>query len=159
MQKVKDFVYKHFAYLFIIISALCICGGVYLFHVSDEIYQHDGATIQHVEEYNDGATATVQHATDKIATAQAKLSRTNGKLERAVGRAQELQRGAVSNTGIIDECQDLTAAKNYLATQKAFIKTLREEIDSLEKTNRRLKKQRRIYAVLAAGLGVFAFVK
>lgn len=123
MQKVKDFVYKHFAYLFIIISALCICGGVYLFHVSDEIYQHDGATIQHVEEYNDGATATVQHATDKIATAQAKLSRTNGKLERAVGRAQELQRGAVSNTGIIDECQSrLNRCQELLSDAESIYK-------------------------------------
>ena len=123
MQKVKDFVYKHFAYLFIIISALCICGGVYLFHVSDEIYQHDGATIQHVEEYNDGATATVQHATDKIATAQAKLSRTNGKLERAVGRAQELQRGAVSNAGIIDECQSrLNRCQELLSDAESIYK-------------------------------------
>ncbi len=123
MQKVKDFVYKHFAYLFIIISALCICGGVYLFHVSDEIYQHDGATIQHVEEYNDGATATVQHATDKIATAQAKLSRTNRKLERAVGRAQELQRGAVSNTGIIDECQSrLNRCQELLSDAESIYK-------------------------------------
>lgn len=123
MQKVKDFVYKHFAYLFIIISALCICGGVYLFHVSDEIYQHDSATIQHVEEYNDGATATVQHATDKIATAQAKLSRTNGKLERAVGRAQELQRGAVSNTGIIDECQSrLNRCQELLSDAESIYK-------------------------------------
>ena len=123
MQKVKDFVYKHFAYLFIIISALCICGGVYLFHVSDEIYQHDGATIQHVEEYNDGATATVQHATDKIATAQAKLSRTNGKLERAVGRAQDLQRGAASNTGIIDECQSrLNRCQELLSDAESIYK-------------------------------------
>lgn len=123
MQKVKDFVYKHFAYLFIIISALCICGGVYLFHVSDEIYQHDGATIQHVEEYNDGATATVQHATDKIATAQAKLSRTNRKLERAVRRAQELQRGAVSNTGIIDECQSrLNRCQELLSDAESIYK-------------------------------------
>lgn len=123
MQKVKDFVYKHFAYLFIIISALCICGGVYLFHVSDEIYQHDGATIQHVEEYNDGATATVQHATDKIATAQAKLSRTNRKLERAVGRAQELQRGAVSSTGIIDECQSrLNRCQELLSDAESIYK-------------------------------------
>ena len=123
MQKVKDFVYKHFAYLFIIISALCICGGVYLFHVSDEIYQHDGATIQHVEEYNDGATATVQHATDKIATAQAKLSRTNRKLERAVRRAQELQRGAVSNTGIIGECQSrLNRCQELLSDAESIYK-------------------------------------
>ena len=123
MQKVKDFVYKHFAYLFIIISVLCICGGVYLFHVSDEIYQHDGATIQHVEEYNDGATATVQHATDKIATAQTKLSRTNGKLERAVGRAQELQRGAVSNAGIIDECQSrLSRCQELLSDAESIYK-------------------------------------
>ena len=123
MQKVKDFVYKHFAYLFIIISALCICGGVYLCHVSDEIYQHDGATIQHVEEYNDGATATVQHATDKIATAQAKLSRTNRKLERAVRRAQELQRGAVSNTGIIDECQSrLNRCQELLSDAESIYK-------------------------------------
>ena len=109
--------------MFIIFTALCICGGVYLFHVSDEIYQHDGATIQHVEEYNDGATATVQHATDKITTAQAKLSRTNGKLERAVGRAQELQRGAVSNTGIIDECQSrLNRCQELLSDAESIYK-------------------------------------
>ena len=123
MQKIKDFMYKYSAYLFIVISALCICGGVYLFHVSDESYQHDGATIQHVEEYNDGATATVQHATDKIATAQAKLSRTNRKLERAVGRAQELQRGAVSNTGIIDECQSrLNRCQELLSDAESIYK-------------------------------------
>lgn len=54
---------------------------------------------------------------------------------------------------------DLIAAKNYLAAQKVFIKTLREEINALEKTNKRLKKQRQLYVVLAAGLGVVAFVK
>lgn len=54
---------------------------------------------------------------------------------------------------------DLIAAKNYLAAQKVFIKTLREEINALERTNKRLKKQRQLYVVLAAGLGVVAFVK
>lgn len=123
MQKIKDFIYKRFAYLFIIFTALCICGGVYLFHVSSTIHQHDGATIQHVEEYNNRATATVQHATDKIATAQAKLSRTNGKLERAVGRAQELQRGAVSNTGIVDECQSrLNRCQELLSDAESIYK-------------------------------------
>ena len=123
MQKVKDFVYKHFAYLFIIISVLCICGGVYLFHVSSTIHQHDGASVQHVEEYNNRATDAVQHATDKIATAQAKLSRTNGKLERVVGRAQELQRGAVSNAGIIDECQSrLSRCQELLSDAESIYK-------------------------------------
>ena len=123
MQKIKDFVYKHFAYLFIVISALCICGGVYLFHVSSTIHQHDGASVQHVEEYNNRATDAVQHATDKIATAQAKLSRTNGKLERAVGRAQDLQRGAASNTGIIDECQSrLNRCQELLSDAESIYK-------------------------------------
>ena len=123
MQKIKDFMYKYSTYLFIVISALCICGGVYLFLVSDEIYQHDGAAVQHVEEYNNRATDAVQHATDKIATAQAKLSRTNGKLERAVGRAQDLQRGAASNTGIIDECQSrLNRCQELLSDAESIYK-------------------------------------
>jgi hypothetical protein len=123
VQKIKDFIYKRFAYLFIIFTALCICGGVYLFHVSSTIHQHDGASVQHVEEYNNRATDAVQHATDKIATAQAKLSRTNGKLERAVGRAQELQRGAASNTGIIDECQSrLNRCQELLSDAESIYK-------------------------------------
>ena len=123
MQKIKDFIYKRFAYLFIIFTALCICGGVYLFHVSSTIHQHDGASVQHGEEYNNRATDAVQHATDKIATAQAKLSRTNGKLERAVGRAQELQRGAASNTGIIDECQSrLNRCQELLSDAESIYK-------------------------------------
>ena len=123
MQKIKDFVYKHFAYLFMVISALCICGGVYLFHVSDKIYQHDGAAGQHVEEYNGRATDAVRHSADKVATAQEKLSRTNRKLERAVGRAQELQRGAVSNAGIIGECQSrLNRCQELLSDAESIYK-------------------------------------
>ena len=65
----------------------------------------------------------MQHATDKIATAQAKLSRTNGKLERAVGRAQDLQRGAASNTGIIDECQSrLNRCQELLSDAESIYK-------------------------------------
>ena len=123
MQKIKDFIYKRFAYLFIIFTALCICGGVYLFHVSSTIHQHDGASVQHVEEYNNRATDAVRHSADKIATAQAKLSRTNGKLERAVGRAQDLQRGAASNTGIIDECQSrLNRCQELLSDAESIYK-------------------------------------
>jgi len=109
--------------LFIIFTALCICGGVYLFHVSSTIHQHDGASVQHVEEYNNRATDAVRHSADKIATAQAKLSRTNGKLERAVGRAQDLQRGAASNTGIIDECQSrLNRCQELLSDAESIYK-------------------------------------
>ena len=109
--------------MFIIFTALCICGGVYLFHVSSTIHQHDGASVQHVEEYNNRATDAVQHATDKIATAQAKLSRTNGKLERAVGREKDLQRGAASNTGIIDECQSrLNRCQELLSDAESIYK-------------------------------------
>lgn len=109
--------------MFIIFTALCICGGVYLFHVSSTIHQHDGASVQHVEEYNNRATDAVQHSADKIATAQAKLSRTNGKLERAVGRAQDLQRGAASNTGIIDECQSrLNRCQELLSDAESIYK-------------------------------------
>lgn len=109
--------------MFIIFTALCICGGVYLFHVSSTIHQHDGASVQHVEEYNNRATDAVRHSADKIATAQAKLSRTNGKLERAVGRAQDLQRGAASNTGIIDECQSrLNRCQELLSDAESIYK-------------------------------------
>lgn len=125
MQKIKDFVYKHFAYLFIVISALCICGGVYLFHVSGKLYHHDDESVQHVEAYNIRATDAVQCATDKIAATQAKLSRTSGKLERAVGRTQELQRGIISNTGIIDECQDrLNRCQELLSSAEGIYKDI-----------------------------------
>ena len=91
--------------MFIIFTALCICGGVYLFHVSDKIYQHDGASVQHVEEYNGRATDAVRHSADKV------------------GRAQELQRGAVSNAGIIDECQSrLNRCQELLSDAESIYK-------------------------------------
>lgn len=110
MQKIKDFMYKYSAYLFIVISALCICGGVYLFRVSDEIYQHDGAAVQHVESDNREARRQINSASAKINSAQKQLRRSiqrTGEITESVKRTKERTDG---NSKIIGECEDIVSA-------------------------------------------------
>lgn len=110
MQKIKDFVYKHFAYLFIVISALCICGGIYLFHVSDEIYQHDGAAVQHVESDNREARQQIGNATAEINSAQKQLSVSIKRTDRITERTQQAKSRVDDNSRIVRECEDIVSA-------------------------------------------------
>ena len=110
MQKIKDFVYKHFAYLFIVISALCICGGVYLFLVSDEIYQHDGAAVQHVESDNREARQQIGNATAEINSAQKQLSVSIKRTDRITERTQQAKSRVDDNSRIVRECEDIVSA-------------------------------------------------
>lgn len=121
MQKVKKILCISILLICFIVFHLCICGGVLsLFHVSDEIYQHDGATACTLKKYNDGATATVQHATDKIATAQAKLSQNKRawnvlsdelKLQKRLYQTQELASECQSR---LSRCQELLERRKHL---------------------------------------------
>lgn len=110
MQKIKDFITKHFAYMFIVISALCICGGVYLFHVSDEIYKHDGAAVQHVESDNREARRQINSASAKINSAQKQLSVSIKRTDRITERTQQAKSRVDDNSRIVRECQDIVDA-------------------------------------------------
>lgn len=110
MQKIKDFMYKYSAYLFIVISALCICGGFYLFLVSDEIYQHDGAAVQSVESDNREARQQIGNATAEINSAQKQLDQSVKRVDRITERTQQAKRRVDDNSKIVRECQDIVDA-------------------------------------------------
>ena len=102
--------YKYSAYLFIVISALCICGGVYLFHVSDEIYQHDGAAVQHVESDNREARRQIGNASKQIEHAQNKLNDSIKRTGEITNRVNNAQKRIDGNAEIVRECQNLIDA-------------------------------------------------
>ena len=110
MQKIKDFIYKRFAYLFISITTLCICGGVYLFHVSSTIHQHDGAAVQHVESNNREARRQINSASAKINSAQKQLDQSVKRVDRITERTQQAKRRVDDNSKIIGECEDIVSA-------------------------------------------------